>query len=139
MLLDNTPDDFKWYTRDRAGYEAEMDRKEQEYKRQHEEHMGPDYQTPYKPTQKELETQMDYRLSRIKRMRELKAPDPIIDNEQELINELAEKLVKVEFLVTDAEKAYREAYQRKEETFEFVFEVRKPDPALLKDDYTEQL
>jgi hypothetical protein len=133
MLLDNTADDFKWYMRDREAYEAEMAREYEERNRQFAEHMGPDYQELYKFTKKELEFQLEERLKRIKRMKELGAPDLVVEHEQNLINEISTSLVNGVFLKTQADKAYREGYERRQKTFNFIFEVRKPDPDLLKD------
>ena len=103
-----------------------MDRLEEERNTQFTTHMGPYYQDNYKSTKKELEDKLVWRLGRIKRMKELTAPAVIIENEQVMTDQLARDIVKRNFLKSDADRAYREGYLKRESEFKFVFEVRGP-------------
>jgi hypothetical protein len=126
-LIDDPKKDFKWYQEDRASYEAEQAREVDEYDRQLKEHMGGYEKEPLTYTKKEFEIEIDKTLVKIKRLKELKAPEGIIEFEQEFVEELSKSLYNGEYMKTQEEKQYRKAYDIRKDRFEFKFEARVPE------------
>lgn len=127
MLLDSISKDYEWFDNDPVSYEAERFRQEEEYKKQLAEHMGEKFCTMYKSTRHELESEVNYRTDRIKKLVELRAPDEIAKYEQDKLGELLMDLKNGNYIVTPEEEEYRELYEERKSTFEFNFELRVPD------------
>lgn len=113
MLLDNVTDDFKWFMEDRAGYEAEMERQEVEFKQRFRDFMGPDFATVPLPTEEELKESAMWRSKGLQKCDELNAPDIIREHYQAELGKIVKDLKEKKFVITPAEKAYRYEYERK--------------------------
>jgi hypothetical protein len=112
------PEDLYWYEIDPVSYDAEFNRKSAEYEEQYNEHMAK-FNKPYKLTRSELTEKIKDREFRVKRLKELKAPDIIVENEQRLLTDLTQKWASNDYLKTDADRIYRKRYEDHQKKFKF--------------------
>ena len=113
MLLDNLEDDFKWYNEDPEGYMAESDKRDAIASKKFREFMGPEFANEPLFTAGEIQEKIENQMSRLERLRVLKAPALLIDNEERMLSEHLDAYKKGEYAVTESEIKYKEAYMDK--------------------------
>jgi hypothetical protein len=126
MLIPNMDADYYWFHIDQASYEAEQQRLDEERTKQWNSHMARFTKEP-KLTKKELEERIEWRLQRVKKIKELGMPDVIVEHEQFKLNECVEKLAKNEYIRTEVDRIYRKNYDTHAEKFKFNGEVQVPE------------
>ena len=109
--------DFEWYKTDETGYMAEQDRRDKIVQAAFKKFMGPEFEKEPLQTAQEVEAAIKDRSTRLLRLRELKAPSLLVDNEQRMLEETMAIFQKGEYAVTQAELDYKEKYNEKQLEF----------------------
>jgi len=103
-------------------YKKEMD----EFNTQFEEMMGKEFKELPFETKEHLEAIVKNRGQRIKRLRELKAPEFLIDSEYKVMWDATAKINDGEFAKSDSEFLYRTKYSNKEKEVLKLLDVKYP-------------
>jgi hypothetical protein len=126
-LLNDPAKDYLWWREDRVGYETEMERRDRELNEQFSAHMGEDFEMPYLLSEIELKKEIENRTERLKKLTELSAPEEILQNEQQVLGDYVQELKAGNYLVTEEDRRYRDAYHLREKEFKFNFELMVPE------------
>lgn len=110
MLLEDMDKDFEWYNTDQAGYMAEQDRREKIWDSALKKFMGPEFKKEPLYELEEVESRVKDQAMRLTRLRELKAPQLLLDNEQRMLEEALSLLQKGKYISTYAEREYKTRY-----------------------------
>ena len=82
-----------------------------------EEFMGPEFKKKPLLTLEELEQKIDSQVSRLATMNKLNAPKILLDDQQEHLELLMTMFQKEKYIISTAERTYRNKYDRKESEY----------------------
>jgi hypothetical protein len=113
MLLDNPHDDFEYFKEDPERYVREIEENYYENKLKFYEFMGPEFADEPLMTYDELKDKTLNSIDRVARLRELNAPDIIIEDTEEILKKLLEISNNGDYAITNKQLQYHTDYNVK--------------------------